>query len=264
MTISIITVCYNSSQTISRTIESVLAQKDIRLEYLIIDGASKDDTVAIAESYRPQFEEKDISFIVKSEPDKGIYDAMNKGIRFATGDIIGILNSDDCYASEDVLSCVLAEFERSGADSVYGNLLYVKNDKSYRYWKSGMQKTFRSGWMPPHPAFFVKKSVYEKFGLFPLDCGINADYEIILRFLEVHKISCVWLDKICTCMEAGGTSNNGLHSRMVAFHNDSLCVGKEQFALLKVYNNSEKTSEITSIHRSKNLYEKIIWLNFEF
>ena len=222
MKISIITVCYNSSKTIARTIESVLAQNDVCLEYLIIDGASKDNTVSIAEAYRQQFESKGVSYIVNSEPDKGIYDAMNKGIQMATGDIIGILNSDDFYSTNDVLSEVVNCFEQYKTDSVYGNLLYVKDGKPYRYWNSGKSKSFRRGWMPPHPAFFVKKAVYENYGLFRLDCGINADYEIMLRFLEVYKISTVWMNKICTCMEAGGTSNNGIQSRMVAFHNDSL------------------------------------------
>lgn len=222
MKVSIITVCYNSSATIAHTIESVLAQDGIQLEYLIIDGASKDDTVAIAESYRRRFEEKGIAYRILSEPDKGIYDAMNKGVKLATSGIIGILNSDDYYAAPDVLSSVVSCFERYGTDGVYGNLLYVKNGKPYRYWKSGKQKSFRTGWMPPHPAFFVKKSVYEKYGLFRLDCGINADYEIMLRFLEVQKIRAVWLNKICTYMEAGGTSNNGIQSRIVAMNNDRL------------------------------------------
>lgn len=222
MKISIITVCYNSSGTIAHTIESVLAQDFPGIEYLIIDGASSDNTVAIAESYRSRFAEKGISYIVCSEPDKGIYDAMNKGVLLASGDVVGILNSDDRYATSDVLSAVAACFEKNNSDSIYGNLLYVKNGKPYRYWKSGKRKSFCKGWMPPHPAFFVKKSVYEKYGVFRLDCGINADYEIMLRFLEVHKISSVWLDKICTYMEAGGTSNNGLQSRLVAISNDRL------------------------------------------
>lgn len=222
MKFSIITVCYNSSRTISRTVESVLAQNNVCLEYLIIDGASTDNTVQIAESYQNEFVQKGISYIIQSEPDKGIYDAMNKGIALATGEIIGILNSDDRYAASDVLSAVASCFEQNNTDSIYGNLLYVKNGKPYRYWKSGRQKSFLAGWMPPHPAFFVKKSVYEKYGLFRLDCGINADYEIMLRFLEVYKISSAWLDKICTYMEAGGTSNNGLQSRLVAMNNDRL------------------------------------------
>ena len=222
MKISIITVCYNSSQTISRTIESVLAQNNVQLEYLIIDGASKDNTVQIAESYRVSFEQKDFVYHVQSEPDKGIYDAMNKGVQLASGDVIGILNSDDYYATDDVLSSIIACFEKNDIDSVYGDLLYVKDGKPYRYWKSGKQKSFRSGWMPPHPAFFLKKTVYEKYGLFRLDCGINADYELMLRFLEVHKIGTVWLNKICTYMEAGGTSNNGFQSRIAGMNNDRL------------------------------------------
>lgn len=222
MKLSIITVCYNSCNTIARTIESVLRQSNVILEYLIIDGASKDNTVSIAENYRQQFEKKGVSYIIKSDPDNGIYDAMNKGVQLASGDIIGILNSDDYYANSDVLSEIINCFEKKNTDSVYGNLLYVKNNRPYRYWKSGMQKSFRSGWMPPHPAFFVKKTVYEKFGLFRLDCGINADYEIMLRFLEINKISTAWLNKICTYMEAGGTSNNGFQSRLAAMENDSL------------------------------------------
>lgn len=222
MMISIITVCYNSCYTIARTIDSVLAQNNVQLEYLIIDGASYDNTVKIAESYREKFEQKGFIYRVKSEPDNGIYDAMNKGVQLATGDVIGILNSDDYYASSDVLASIISSFNDKNTDSVYGDLLYVKNNKPYRYWKSGNQKSFCFGWMPPHPAFFVKKSVYEKYGLFRLDCGINADYEIMLRFLEVYKISTFWLNKICTYMEAGGTSNNGLQSRIAGMNNDRL------------------------------------------
>lgn len=222
MKISIITICYNSCSTISRTIESVLAQNNVQLEYLIIDGASKDNTVQIAETYRKSFEQKGVDYRVQSEPDKGIYDAMNKGVQLATGDVIGILNSDDYYASEDVLYTVISCFEKMNIDSVYGNLLYMKNSKPYRYWKSGKQLSFKSGWMPPHPAFFVRNSVYQKYGIFRLDCGINADYEIMLRFLEVHKISSFWLNKLCTYMEAGGTSNNGFQSRIAGMNNDRL------------------------------------------
>ena len=238
MKVSIITVCYNSSQTISRTIESVLSQNDVQLEYLIIDGASKDNTVKIAESYREKFSEKGFTYHIKSEPDKGIYDAMNKGVTVATGDVIGILNSDDYYASSDVLSSVISCFVINKTDCVYGDLLYVKNNNLYRYWKSGKQKSFRSGWMPPHPSFFVKKTVYEKYGLFRLDCGINADYEIMLRFLEVYKISSFWLNKVCTYMEAGGTSNNGFQSRIEGMNNDRLAweknnINPSRFTILR-------------------------------
>ncbi len=214
MKISIITVCYNSSKTIARTIESVISQEDVQLEYLIIDGASKDNTVSIAESYRERFESKDVSFIIVSEPDKGIYDAMNKGVKLATGDIIGILNSDDYYSSSDVLSTVLDGFMNNKTETLYGNLLYVRNGKPFRYWRSGKFHTFKHGWMPPHPSFFVTKNAYNKYGLYRLDCGVNADYEFMLRLLEKKKASTVWIKKTFVYMEAGGTSDNGINSRV--------------------------------------------------
>lgn len=257
MKISIITVCYNSSKTISKTIKSILNQINKNLEYLIIDGASKDNTIEIAESYRKQFEEKGFNYIIKSEPDKGIYDAMNKGIKLATGEIIGILNSDDYYSSDNVLEEVVNCFEQYKTDSVYGNLLYVKDGKPYRYWNSGKSKSFRRGWMPPHPVFFVKKAVYENYGLFRLDCGINADYEIMLRFLEVNKISTVWMNKICTCMEAGGTSNNGIQSRIVAFHNDSLAWEKNNLKYSKFTILLKKLRKLPQFLLAKIFFRKL-------
>ncbi len=210
MKISIITVSYNSSLTISRTIESVLSQKNIDLEYIIIDGASKDGTVDIIRQYA----EKNPCIKWVSEKDKGIYDAMNKGIGFATGEVIGILNSDDYYAGDTVLRLICDEFDNTKTDMVYGDIIYVKNKIPYRYWKSGKSQSFYTGWMPPHPALFIKKSVYDTYGIFRLDCGVNADYEIMLRFFEKEKISSCWIHKTITFMEAGGTSNSGLKSRM--------------------------------------------------
>lgn len=257
MKISIITVCYNSSKTISKTIISILNQANVSLEYIIIDGVSKDNTIEIAESYRKQFEQKGFNYIIKSEPDKGIYDAMNKGIKLATGEIIGILNSDDYYSSDNVLEEVVNCFEQYKTDSVYGNLLYVKDGKPYRYWNSGKSKSFRRGWMPPHPAFFVKKAVYENYGFFRLDCGINADYEIMIRFLEVYKISTVWMNKICTCMESGGTSNNGIQSRMVAFHNDSLAWEKNNLKYSKFTILLKKLRKLPQFLLAKIFFRKL-------
>ena len=198
MKISIITVSCNSSLTISSTIESVLSQKNIDLEYIIVDGASKDGTVDIIRQYA----EKKSCIKWISEKDNGIYDAMNKGIGLATGEVIGILNNT--------------------LESCYGNLLYVKNKKPYRYWKSGEPRSFINGWMPPHPAFFVRKKVYEKYGVFRLDCGTAADYELMLRFLEKYKITTAWLDNIITFMTAGGASNSGFTSRINAHKNDEM------------------------------------------
>ena len=219
MKISIVTVSYNSSLTITRTIESVLSQKNIDLEYIIVDGASKDGTVDIIRQYA----EKKSCIKWISEKDNGIYDAMNKGIGLATGEVIGILNSDDYYAGDTVLEEIVKKFcDDNTLESCYGNLLYVKNKKPYRYWKSGEPRSFINGWMPPHPAFFVRKKVYEKYGVFRLDCGTAADYELMLRFLEKYKITTAWLDNIITFMTAGGASNSGFTSRINAHKNDEM------------------------------------------
>lgn len=222
MKISIITVSYNSSLTISRTIESVLSQKNVDLEYVIVDGASKDGTVDIIRQYA----EKNPCIKWISEKDNGIYDAMNKGIGLATGKVIGILNSDDYYAGDTVLEEIVKTFcDDNTLESCYGNLLYVKNKKPYRYWKAGKPRSFINGWMPPHPAFFVRKVVYEKYGVFRLDCGTAADYELMLRFLERYKISSTWVNKVITHMAAGGASNSGIESRINAYKNDEMAWG---------------------------------------
>ena len=214
MTISIITVSYNSAKTISRTIESILAQDYPKLEYIIIDGASTDETMKIVQGYESAFRDKNIAYITQSEPDNGIYDAMNKGIGKASGNVIGIINSDDWLADSTALSAVAECFKQHNCDTVYGNIVFVKNNKPYRYWRSGKPRTFRYGWMPPHPAFFVKKEIYTRYGIFRLDCGLNADYELMLRLLEKEKVSSYWLDKTITYMSAGGASDSGLKTRI--------------------------------------------------
>lgn len=217
MKITIITVCYNSSKTIRNTIESVLSQKNVDLEYIIIDGKSNDNTINIIKEYYNK-NQRIIKFI--SEKDNGIYDAMNKGIKLASGDVVGILNSDDYYASDDVLNTVVQKFNSVKVDSLYGNLLYLKNNKSYRYWKSGSFNTFKYGWMPPHPTFFVKKNVYDTYGVYRLDCGTAADYELMLRFLEKEKITSAWVNKVFICMTVGGASNQNYTARIKASKKD--------------------------------------------
>jgi glycosyltransferase involved in cell wall biosynthesis len=167
MKISIITVCYNSASTIRDTFDSILSQSYSDIEFIVVDGGSTDSTVSIIKEYEPRFNGR-MRWV--SEQDNGIYDAMNKGILMSTGEIIGILNSDDFYASEEVLSLVDKTITTKNIDSCYGNLLYKKNNKPYRYWRSGKQESFKLGWMPPHPAFFIKKVVYEKYGLIRIDC----------------------------------------------------------------------------------------------
>lgn len=218
MTVSIITVSYNSVNTIERTILSVLGQINVHLEYILVDGGSTDGTVDVIEKYVGMFSSK-ISYT--SEPDHGIYDAMNKGVRLSKGEVIGFLNSDDYYASTDALSMVINAIKDPLCDSCYGNLVYIKNLKPYRYWRSNQNQSFLMGWMPPHPAFFVKKHVYNALGGFRLDCGTSADYELMLRFLFINKISTKWIDKILIFMEAGGASNNGIKTRYLASITDA-------------------------------------------
>ncbi len=214
MKISVITVSHNSEATIERAMVSVLVQKDILLEYIIIDGNSSDGTVDIIKKYHAMYPDT-IKWI--SEADCGIYDAMNKGLKLATGDIIGILNSDDQYSSVDVLSSVHSCFEKSDIDCCYGNILYIKDNRPYRYWISGRSRKFYFGWMPPHPAVFIKKSVYEKFGEFRLDCGTAADYELMFRFMHKEQIKSQWIKKTFVYMQHGGASSVNL----TAYHNSS-------------------------------------------
>ena len=191
MKVSIVTVTYNSEQTLPDTIKSVFDQTYKNIEYIVIDGDSTDTTKEIVTKYGHA-----IKFI--SEPDDGIYDAYNKGINISTGDVIAILNSDDIFHNKYVISEVVEQFQLSGADIVYGDLYYVKennlNDVT-RYWKSSIfeKNSFAKGWHPPHPSFFAKKVVYEKFGDFDTNIRISADFEIMLRFLEKFNVPSSYL-----------------------------------------------------------------------
>lgn len=214
MKISIITVAYNSASTIRDTLESIAKQGYPEIEHIIIDGKSKDDTLKIVSEF------PHVSKVV-SEPDKGLYDAMNKGLKQATGDIVGILNSDDVYNHTDVISKVMSAFVNQNVACIYGDLQYVKqNDlsKVVRTWRSGKfrYKKFLYGWMPPHPAFFVKREVYEKVGGFVTDLRSAADYEIMLRILYKHKYSCAYLPEVLVRMRTGGASNASIKNRLKA------------------------------------------------
>src|SRR5574343_654094 len=186
MKISIVTATYNSAATVNDTLKSIAAQTYPDIEHIIVDGLSKDDTLESVRQY------PHVAKMI-TEKDKGIYDAMNKGVRMASGDIVGILNSDDLYASNEVLEKVMKAFEDPTVDAVYGDLQYVAADninKVVRTWIAGnySSRSFYFGWMPPHPAFFVRREVYEKYGHFQLELRTAADYEIMLRFLLKHKI----------------------------------------------------------------------------
>lgn len=215
MKISIITVSYNSSKTIEDTFNSILNQSYNNIEYIIIDGNSKDKTLEIIGEYESKFIDKKIEFKWISEKDNGLYDAMNKGIKMATGSYIGILNSDDFYFDEFVVEKILKALENNLTDSLYGNLYYVEENntnKIVRNWKSKKYQNglFEKGWQIAHPTFFVKKEVYDKYGLFNLDFRIAADYEIILRFIKKYKISTQFLDEYLIKMRLGGESNQNI------------------------------------------------------
>jgi len=206
--VSIITPVLNNKGTIETAIKSVLGQSYKNVEYIIVDGGSTDGTVEIISKYR----DKIAKFV--SEKDKGVFDGMNKGIKLATGDIIGILNSDDVYASDDVVETIVKTMERN-IDVCWGDLVYVKRDnpeKIIRYWKSSEYKEgkIKRGWMPPHPTFFVRKWVYEKYGGFNLDLPISADYEVMLRFLERYKIKSCYIPQVLVKMRIGGQSSKNL------------------------------------------------------
>lgn len=207
MKISIITVVYNNEKTIKDAIESVLGQTYENIEYVIIDGKSKDNTVSIIREY-----ESKLGFFV-SEKDNGLYDAMNKGIQSATGDVIGILNSDDLYQDLDVIVDVMEQFNNdSKLDLLYGNLVYVKSDnvnKIVRNWKCKpyYDRFFENGNVPPHPALFVKRSVYDKVGLFNLDYKLAADYELMLRMLRKYDFKIKYIDRLIVKMRLGGATN---------------------------------------------------------
>lgn len=216
MKISIITATYNSAATIRDTIESVLRQTYTDYEYIIKDGGSKDDTLNICKEYESRFEGR-IKII--SAPDKGIYDAMNVGIEAATGDVVGLLNSDDFYTSDDVLQTIVDAFLKNDIDATYGDIHFVKEgalDKQVRYYSSAhfKRKYMRLGFMPAHPSFYCKKACYEKYGYFDTSYKIAADFENLLRLIFKGRIKTKYIKKDFVTMRTGGASTAGLNSRI--------------------------------------------------
>ncbi len=215
--ISLITVTYNAESTISQCMESVIGQNFSNIEYIIIDGGSTDGTISIINQYKDN-----ISHFI-SEPDKGIYDAMNKGIKLATGQVVGMLNADDFFADETVLSTVALAFTQKNVDIVYGDLDYIKaNGDIVRKWRSGeyIRKNFDWGWMPPHPTFYCKLNLFHKFGLYSLEYGTAADYELMLKFLYVNKIDAYYIKKVMVKMKVGGKSNKSFTNRVKGLYFD--------------------------------------------
>jgi glycosyltransferase involved in cell wall biosynthesis len=217
--VSIITIVYNNRETIADAIESVLSQTYPNIEYIVVDGLSTDGTVDIVKRYGDR-----ISKFV-SEKDKGLYDAINKGIALATGDVIGLLHSDDFFYSPIAVASVAAAFQEQDTDSVYGDLLYVQKadtNKIVRNWVSGSYKreNFLYGWMPPHPTFYVKKACYDKFGLYNTQLKSAADYELMLRFMYKHRITTTYVPEKLIKMRVGGKSNVTLKNRIKANRED--------------------------------------------
>ncbi len=261
MKISIITATRNCASTVADCMTSIRCQTHPHIEQIVIDGASSDDTVPIVKGSghsvetlpphpsrlpRPAAPGKPHAArrtVLLSEPDSGIYDAMNKGIGLVTGDVVGILNSDDRYTDDEVLARVAAVFADPAVMSCYGDLVYVKKAKGavqgsrfkaqgmnselgtlnpefkiHRYWKAGVfdPGRFYQGWMPPHPTFFVRRSVYERYGAFRLDMGSAADYELMLRLLVKQRISATYIPSVLVAMRLGGASNATLNNRLRA------------------------------------------------
>lgn len=223
MKISLITITYNSAKTLTDTIQSVLNQTYTNIEYIIVDGASKDNTVSIIKKHEPLFEGR-IKWI--SEPDKGLYDAMSKGIRMATGDVVGILNSDDFFTSNDVLQKVAEGFEHeSQLDAVYGDVHFVHPNnlnKCVRYYSSKIfkRKLMKLGFMPAHPSFYIRKECFDKYGLYKTDYKVAADFEFLLRVIYKAKIKTKYLPIDMVTMRTGGASTSGIesHKRIMKEH----------------------------------------------
>jgi glycosyltransferase len=214
MSITIITPVWNNTATVDHCLRSI-AEQTVPCQHILVDGASTDGTLEVIREHQGP------DALVISEPDKGMYDAINKGLKQATGDIVGVLNADDYYPTNDVLQCVTDAFADPTVDVTYGDLLYVDRedtDKVIRTWKSGafQRDKFYAGWMPPHPTFFIRRALYEQHGGYRLDLGSAADYELMLRMLLKHKANAAYIPRVLVHMRNEGMSNASLKNRIKA------------------------------------------------
>ena len=245
MKITVITVCFNAGKTIGKTIQSVLEQDYNNIEYIVIDGLSSDNTMAILEKYFDKIS------ILKSESDNGMYDGINKGISLATGDVIGILNADDVFASKDILSKIALAFNtNSKIDAVLGDVSFVnQNDRLVRYYSSAgwNPEKFVWGFMPAHPGFYCKKKIFEKLGNYRTDFDIAADYELLIRFFKVNSLEYLYLPLLMVKMNLGGKSTNGFKSTK------------------KINQEIKKACRLNHLYTNYfMLYSKYFWKIFEF
>ena len=248
MKISIITISFNAKATIEKTLKSVANQSYKDIEHIIVDGGSKDNTIDICNSF---------SHISKtiSEPDKGVYDAFNKGLRLATGDIIGFLNADDTFYNKNSIQDIADAFNQNRVDIVYGNLDYINGKgKVIRNWRSQSYKKglIKQAWMPAHPTFYCKKDVYDRLGGYNDSFKIAGDFELCLRFLEINNILSFYLDKKLVKMLTGGISNSGLKSKWVIY--------KEEIRAFKI-NNVSINSFLFFLYKFKKLKQFFHFFN---
>ena len=248
MKVSIITISFNAKSTIEKTLQSVANQSYENIEHIIVDGASKDNTMDICNSF---------SHISKtiSEPDKGVYDAFNKGLRLATGDIIGFLNADDTFYNKNSIQDIVDAFNQNRVDIVYGNLDYInEKGKVIRNWRSQSYKKglIKQAWMPAHPTFYCKKDVYDRLGGYNDSFKIAGDFELCLRFLEINNILSFYLDKKLVKMLTGGISNSGLKSKWVIY--------KEEIRAFKI-NNVSINSFLFFLYKFKKLKQFFHFFN---
>jgi glycosyltransferase len=244
MTISIITISYNAEATIKKTLSSVASQSFDRIEHIIIDGGSKDKTLDICKSF------SHVSKLI-SEPDKGVYDAFNKGLKLATGDVIGFLNADDTLYNDNSVQEIVNAFTQNETDIVYGNLDYInENRKVIRNWISRPYEKglVKKAWMPAHPTFYCKKDVYNRLGGYDDTFKIGGDFELCLRFLEVNKVPSYYLDKKLVKMLVGGISNSGISSKWTIY--------KEELRAFKI-NKISINPVLFFLHKIKKLKQFI-------
>lgn len=270
MKVSIITVCLNSERYLQHCIDSVKNQTHPDIEYIIVDGKSNDKTLHIIKMNR------DVVDKVVSEADRGIYDAINKGIKLATGDIIGVLNSDDMFASPDSVKHIVETFECYQTDAVYGDLVYVdpKDEEAIvRFWKGKPYKRsrFKLGWMPAHPTFYIKKHLINKYGLYENHFYTAADYEFMARYLFKYRCTATYLEKIIVKMRRGGMSNGNLKRRLRANRRDYLAMKRNKIpfsflvSIIKPISklHQYKTSLLTQARTNLKKPAKVIYLKKE-
>lgn len=208
--VSIVTVAYNAARTIEATLDSVAAQTYPHIEHIVIDGGSTDGTVGI-------LRRRNGLARWSSEPDSGVYDAMNKGLRVAGGEVIGFLNADDIFASSGAVDRVMREFRHPATEACYGDLVYVDaedTDRVVRYWRTGSYRpgTFGHGWVPPHPTFYARRATYERLGAFDLKYRFSADFDLMLRFVEKARVPTIYIPEVLVRMRVGGLTNSSIRN----------------------------------------------------